>query len=193
MHTAKTAASLISTQLLWPAPRASPCTLQPRRCLVLDIRTQYLFLSTSDWLDVNPTEREIMTRHRGAAVDSDSDIVPARAGDVLPPHITDAQVRAVAVGVAVDAAADVDGLVDVLYLKVAERDIPDVALARVCLDPGGVGAVHAADVFEDDVVDIIDGVISKRADHSTAALVTSDVANGDIGAVTFDGDAVLGL
>lgn len=188
--------SLIPTQLLRLIPRTGPRALQPRRRLVLDVGTQKLLrrgAAPAQRRDVDAAKRQVRAGRGGAAVQGGSDVVAARARDVLPADAVDGEARGVAVGVAVDAGAEVDGLVDVLDAVAAEGDVADVAPLgrRVRLDPGGVGAVDAADVLEDDVVDVVDGVVAEGADGGAAALVAGDVADEDVGAVALDGDAVL--
>lgn len=119
-------------------------------------------------------------------MDPRRDVIPARPRHVLPPNVADAQPRAVAVAVAVDARADVDGLVDVLHVEVAERHVAHVALPRVRLDPGGVAGVDAADVLVEDVVDEVDRVVTEGADYCAPGFVAGDVVDVDVAAITFD-------
>lgn len=118
-------------------------------------------------------------------------VVPARPADILPPHIVDAQAATITVLLRVNARCDVNGLVYVVELDVAEGDVVHAPLACVGLDPGCVGRVNAFDVFEEDVVDVIDCVVANGADDHASRLVAGDVVDVHVGRVSLRANAVL--
>lgn len=144
----------VSLQLLRPASRACPRARDARSRLAIDVAAKILGCRrTVEGLDVDVLEAEAGARVRGAAVDGGGDVVAAGAGHVDPADVLDGQAGLVAALVRVDAAGDVDRLVDVLGLDVGEGDVLDQTRARVCLDPGRVGRVRAGDVVEGHVLD----------------------------------------
>jgi hypothetical protein len=66
-------------------------------------------------------------------------------------------------------------------------------LTCVGFDPGGVGGVDAGDVFEENVVDVVNccGWVADGANDHAAGFVASDVSDVHVGSVTLGADAVL--
>lgn len=123
-----------------------------------------------------------------------SNIIPTSPRHIDPAHILDGQAALIAAARRVDARGDVDGLVDVLGADVGEGDVAHEPVAAVGLDPGCVGAVRAGDVVEGHVLHEVwrvAGVVAQRADGRAAGLVAVHVGDLDVGAVAFDGYAVL--
>lgn len=146
--------SSVATQLLLPSRRARSRTSQPTSVFV-EVTAQYLRCPTIFRLDINVLELEPRTRCLLRAVYPRRDVVPARARDILPRHITDLQSTCVAIAVRVDTRRDVNRLVHIDGMDVPECDVSNKSLARVCLDPCSVGAVDRSDVFENYILDII--------------------------------------
>lgn len=126
-------------------------------------------------------------------MDSCCDIVPTGSANVGPRDIFDRKPGGIAALTRVDARSDINWLVDIAELEVAECDIAHAALAWVSLDPSRVGGVVAFEVLEQDIVDVVWPVsIAKGADDCAPRLVASHVADINILAVAFDRNAVLG-
>lgn len=125
--------------------------------------------------------------HRGG------DVIPRRPRNVDPADIRDGEAARVAAVVRVDARRDVDGLVHVLGLDVGKGDVLYVARPAVRLDPRRVRAVCARYIIEDHVVDVVCYVarVPERPDRGAPGLVAVHVVYLDVGAVAFDGYAVL--
>lgn len=51
-------------------------------------------------------------------------------------------------------------MVDILEVKVAKSDVPHMALAGIRLDPRGVGRVNGCEIFKENIVDIVDGIVA---------------------------------
>jgi hypothetical protein len=145
--------SCIPTQLLFPARRTGPRTTQPT--VTIHVTAQYLRIPAIFRFDVDVLELQARTRRRFRAINTSRDIVSTCARDVLPSHIADLQPTGIAVVVRVNAWGDVDGLVDVLEVDIAECNVTDKSLAWVRFDPSGIGAVNCLDIFEEDVLNIV--------------------------------------
>lgn len=50
-----------------------------------------------------------------------------------------------------------------------------VTLAWVCLDPGRIRAVNTSDVLEEHIVNVVNGVISKRSDGGATTFVAGHI------------------
>jgi len=126
-------------------------------------------------------------------MDSRAHVIPARPSNVLPCNIADLQLGAITILVRVNARRDVYWLIDVLEVDVAERDVLDMSLAWVSLDPGSIRRMDRGDVFKKDVVDVVRGAggVAQRTDAHCAAFVTGHVFDVDVAAVTFDGYTVI--
>lgn len=108
----------------------------------------------------------------------------------------------------VDTLSDTDRIANVLDLEIAVRYVIDVpattstgvtVVRETCyfalpgFDPGTVGRVDEVDVLVDDVVDEVwvSRVLTDAANWHAVGAVTGDVLRVDVGAVAFDGDAVV--
>lgn len=183
----------VPTQLLLPPRRTCPRASQP--AITIHIAAQNFRAPAVLRLDVDVFELQSCARHLLGTIYPRCDIISTRARDVFPRHIADLQSTAVAIAVRVDARRDVDGLVDVDEVYVAECDVTHVTLSRICLDPGGVGGVDCFDVLKDDVFDVfwdVGGITHGANAHGTG-FVAGHVFDVDVGAVAFDGYAVLKL
>jgi len=120
------------------------------------------------------------------------DIIPTRPLNIRPCNILNRKSRAVTPIPGVNTRRDVNGLIDVAELEIAESDVADAALAGVGLDPRGVGRVVAFEVLEEDIVDVVGAVaVAEGSDDGAPGFVAGYVADVDVFAVAFDGDAVL--
>lgn len=76
-------------------------------------------------------------------------------------------------------------------MEVTEGYVADVALTGVRLDPGRVGRMDSGEVFEKNVVDVVDSIVTKATYTGCARLVTGYIFNVDVGRVALDRYTVL--
>ena len=76
-------------------------------------------------------------------------------------------------------------------IEVAESNITDVPLTRVGFDPGSVRRVDGCEVFKENVVDVVDRVVTEGPDAGGTGFVTGYIFDIDVAAVAFNGYAVL--
>jgi len=125
-------------------------------------------------------------------VDPCCHVIATCSFDVGPSDIFNGKSRRVAALAGINAWRDIDWLVDVAKLKVAESNIAYASLARISLDPSGVGRVVAFEILEQNVIDVVWAVpIAQRANNCAPALIAGHVAHVDVFAVAFNGNAVL--
>lgn len=104
------------------------------------------------------------------------------------------------------ALRDLNGIIDIVNLKVLKGDVSDpprataaLEVARQCrgrvgpdLDAGAVGGVVHADVGRHDVLDDVVGarILAQRADGDAVGAVAEEGLDEDVGGVGLEGDTV---